>query len=135
MSAIHVRAALETALKAMSPTLPTALENVDFTPPASSLPYQRAYVMPGSPDNSENNASYRQDGIFQVNLFYPTKAGTGAAATRAEMIRAVFPRGATFQAGGITTTIFRTPEIMPGSVDGDRWLLPVRIRFTAQITN
>lgn len=134
MSTILIRAALETALIAMSAGLDTALENDKHTPPSAGTPYQRVTVRFARPDNIENTASYRQDGFMQVDLFYPQDAGPGDAMERAELIRSTFRRTASFSSGGVTTTIFRTPEILPGMNDGDRFHVPVRVEFYAHIT-
>ena len=129
---VAIRAALETALLAMTPSIPTALENAAFSPPAASLPYQRAYLMPARPDNREYGALHREQGLFQVTLCYPLQAGPGAAAARAELIRATFYRGATFVNSGVTVVITETPEVLQGTPDGGSWAVPVRVPF---ITN
>lgn len=133
MSAIKIRAALETALAAMSPALSTAWENNAYAPPASTVAYQKAFVLFAEPDNAEYGASYREQGIFQVTLCYPLQTGVGAAAARAELLRTTFKRGSTFTNGGETVIVTRTPEISSGTVDGDRWAVPVKIRFISGI--
>lgn len=130
---VNVRAALEIALNAMTPAIATAFENSAFTPPSSSTPYQKAFVLFADPDNSEFSQSHTEQGIFQITLQYPLQSGTKDAATRAELIRTTFARGASFTNGGIVTKIQRTPTIGQGSVDGDRWSVPVKCRFSAFI--
>lgn len=133
MSAVKVRAALETALAAMSPSLSTALENIKFEP-VSGVPYQKAHILFGTPENTENNASYDEVGFLQVQLRYPEAVGSGAAAARLELIRSTFRRGASFVSGGVTTTIMGTPGLVgAGFNEGDRFCLTVRIPFRAQI--
>jgi hypothetical protein len=132
VSVTAIRAALEGALAAMSPALSTAYENVTFTPVAGT-PYQAVAILLARPSNTENAPSHLEQGFVQVTLRYPLNTGPAAAAARAELIRAAFPRGRTLTSGGINTTISDTPEITPGSVDGDRWAVPVRIRFFAHI--
>lgn len=129
MSQVAVRAALETALNAMNPALSTAWENAAFTPPASSTPYQRAFVMFAEPDNAEFGRAHRQQGIFQVTLCYPLQAGDAAARARAASIMSTFYRGSSFTSGGVTVTIARTPYAGAGAVEGDRWIVPVKIPF------
>lgn len=130
MSALLIRSALEVALAAMSPTLASAYENAPYTPVVGT-PYQQITLLLAEPDNSEIGRAtmYRQDGFFQVDLRYPLNAGPGAATTRAELIKSTFYRGASFTASGVTVNIERTPEIMPGRVEDDRFVIPVRIRF------
>ena len=133
MSTVAIRAALETALAAISPTLSTAWENVDFTPPVTSTAYQRASLMFAQPDNTSYGAGYRELGIMQIDLNYPQQSGPSAAYTRAELLRATFSRGTTFTSGGVSVVVDRTPEIMAGRNEGGRYVLPVRVRFFAQL--
>ena len=135
MSLILVRAALETALAAMTPAVATAWENVPFTPPAASVPYQAAFLIPAEPDNAEYGAAHTEQAIFQVSLFYPLQVGPAAAAARAEMLRTLFKRGASFTSSGVTVKVTRTPEVSQGTVDGDRWFLPVKVRISAYIAS
>jgi hypothetical protein len=133
MSQILIRAALETALAAITPALATSWENVAFSPPASSVPYQRAFLMFAEPDNSEFGSAHREQGVFQVSLMYPLQAGDGAVRARAELIRRTFYRGSSFTNGGVTVSVTHTPEIGAGTVDGDRWFVPVKSRFISNI--
>jgi hypothetical protein len=133
MSLASVRIALESKLNAMTPTLSTAWENVPFTP-VTGTPYQRAYLMPATPANpTMGDGYYREQGIFQVSLFYPLQAGPVTAAARAILIQTTFKRGTSMTAGGITVIVGNTPEISQGRVDGDRWHIPVKIQWFAGI--
>lgn len=130
MSAVLIRAALETALAAMSPSLGTAWENTPYTP-VQGAPYQRVHLMLAEPDNPEIGRMTRDHGFLQVSLAYPLGAGPAAAATRAELIRDTFYRGRTFTASGLSVMIEKTPEIIPASTEPDRYVIIVRIRFFA----
>lgn len=132
MSVVAIRAALETALAAMSPAVSTAYENKAFTP-VLGTPYQRVAIMFARPVNIENTASHMEQGFMQVTLAYPENSGPGAAATRAELIRTAFYRGRCIVSGSVTVVLDATPEVMPGFVDGDRYCVPVRVRFFANI--
>lgn len=129
---INIRAALETALAGMSPTLQTAWENDGFKP-AGNVPYQKAYLLPAQPDNSEYGTRRREQGIFQITLMYPLNKGSAEVAARAEMLQATFERGQTFESGGVVVVIDKTPEISAGQRDGDRWAVPVKIRWHSHI--
>ena|SRR3989304_5076157 len=133
MGIVNIRIALETALNNMVPALSTAFENVAFTPPASTVPYQQCTILFAKPSNREYGSRHTELGYMQVDLLYPLQAGSLAAETRAELVRSTFYRGATFISGGVTVSIDETPEISPGSVEGDRWRKQVKIRFSAQI--
>lgn len=133
MSAVAIRAALETALSAISPAMATAWENLPFTP-TDGTPYQRVYLLLGDPDNPEMGTFTQDRGFLQISLAYPLGAGPGAAMARAELIRSAFKRGTTLTASGITTTIEKTPEISPALIEDDRYVVPVRVRFFANYT-
>jgi len=133
MSALLIRSALELALTAMTPSLQTAYENAKFTPVVGT-PYQQVTLLLAEPANPVVGVDFHTElGFLQVDLKYPLSAGPGPATTRAELIRTTFHRGASFTASGVTVNIERTPEIMPGRVEEDRFVIPVRIRFYAHI--
>ncbi|MFZ2407006.1 MAG: phage tail terminator-like protein [Methylobacter sp.] len=129
MSIISVRAALETALNAMTPSLSTCWENTPHTAVAGT-PYQQVYLLVAEPENpTMGDGFYREQGILQITLMYPLQTGSATAAARAELIRTTFKRGTSFTSGAVTVRINRTPEISPGRVDGDRFAVPVKIRW------
>ncbi len=132
MSLGKVRIALETALNGMTPALMTSWENVPFTP-ATGTNYQQAFLLPSEPDNPEITGGYREQGIFQINLRYPLQTGAKAAQDRAELIRTTFKRGNSYTSGGVTVTITKTPHIGTGAAVDDRWFLPVKIQYHANI--
>jgi len=134
MSVVSTRTALETQLATVTFTGgATAYENVPYTPVAGT-PYQACYCLFASPDNPTMGDGFNRIlGIFQVSLFYPLNTGPGAAATQAELIKTAFARGSSFTSGTVTVHIDRTPEISTGRVDGDRFHVPVRIPFYADI--
>lgn len=136
MSVEKVRAALEVALFAMTPALATEWENQSFTKPAVGTPWQSVKFIFIPPDNSAMGSSYHQErGVMQVVLHYPAGTRVHAAAARAELIRTTFARGATFTNSGVTTLIEATPHIGQGMSDtlNNEWVLPVRVRFKADI--
>lgn len=134
MSLVAIRAALESALLAMSPAIATAWENAPFTP-VEGTPYARVYLLTATPAMLEMaQRIHREQGFLQVSLAYPLGTGPAAAATRAELIRATFYSGRTFTSGGFTVVVDGTPEIAPAQIEDDRYLLPVRIRFYSHVT-
>jgi hypothetical protein len=132
MSAVSIRAALETALNSMSPALATAWENIAYTPTPGTA-YQRVNLLMARPENAETGPRYLERGFMQVTLSYPLNTGPAAAATRAELIRSTFYRTATFTSGGVTVSIDQTPEVAPAMIEGDRYEVPVRVYFFAPI--
>ena len=133
MSVLNIRRALEGALNAITPTLSTAWQNDSFTP-VTGAPWQRADILYAAPDNVEFGDMFRQDGFMQVSLFYPLKAGTAAAETRAQLIRSTFRKGNSYTDDGITVRVEKTPEITSGRRDDDWWNVNIKIRFFAHIT-
>jgi hypothetical protein len=111
----------------------TAFENVAFSPPLLSVPYQQVFILFARPDNSEFGSSHTELGYMQVNLKYPLQAGTSAIGARAELFRTTFARGNSFVSGGVTVNITDTPEIAQGVADGTMFSVPVKIRFSAFI--
>jgi hypothetical protein len=134
MSIINIRAALETALNNITPAIQTAWENVPFTPTLGT-PFQRCYLLMAEPDNSEFGVNYYEIGYMQVDLYYPLNNGSIDAMTRAELIKTTFTRGNSFNNSGIYVIIERTPEISPSYNDGEYYIIPVKVRFFAHITN
>lgn len=133
MSLRKVRAALEKRLGTLSPAIATAYENLGFAP-TSGTPYQKTFLMRGAPDNTiMGDKVFEEVGIFQVSLMYPQNVGAGDAEARAELIRTHFKRGQTLNEDGIRVHITRTPTIPQGRPDGDRWHIPVTIRWHAYI--
>lgn len=134
MSAVLFRTALETALAAMSPSLPTAWENADTYNPVVGTPWQEVHVMLADPRPMEMSGKLHEEpGILQIKLHYPLKAGAAAAETRAELIRSTFKHGTNFTASGVTVKISNVPSIT--RIDEPDWFtLSVRVPFYAHVT-
>ncbi len=132
-SSIKIRVALETALNAMTPSLATVWENHPYTPVVGT-PFQRATLMLAEPDHIEITGHlFVQRGIFQVTLAYPPNAGPNPAQARAELLRSTFFHGAYFSSGDLVVNVIGTPEIGTGQNEEDRYMLPVSVRFSAQV--
>lgn len=132
-SVVDLRAALEKRLLAMTGVLATQWENTIIKPDGAT-PYQMVFFLPAEPSNPEMNGTFFQEnGFMQITLRYPTANGPGAgdAVAMAQAIRDWFPRGLSLTHGGVTVQINRTPAIGPGAVEGDRYSLPVKIRYFA----
>lgn len=133
MSQIAITKALELRLDAMTPAIQTAWENVEFTP-SGGVEYQVVTTLFAEPENPVfGNTFNRQKGFLQVQLRYPLNTGSNAALTRAEAIKNWFPRGLSLANSGVTTIIEKTPEVSKAGVDGDRYVVNVRIRFFANL--
>lgn len=134
MSQIAIRRAIEARLNGMTPAHATAWENANFKP-TPGMPYQRAEMIPGIPEHASNmNTFTRELGFYQVTLMYPLSAGSQPAEARFEAIKARFPKGLQITQDGVTVTISGTPYRQQGTPDGDRWSVPVRIPYYANIS-
>lgn len=129
MSVSEIRTTLENELSNIRPELPTAWENVKFTP-VSGVPFQKVNFLFSNPDQTTIRQDYSQSGYMQVTLFYPLQQGPGEAMERAEMIRNTFRAGDRLD----SVIISRTPEIGAGRTDGDRYMVPVFVRFISFIS-
>ncbi|MHB1125238.1 MAG: DUF4128 domain-containing protein [Ramlibacter sp.] len=136
MSEVLIRKALEDRLASLPGGLgdaATAYENAAYTPQAGQ-PYQRANLLPATPDNAiQGAASYLDVGVFQITLLYPLGAGTGDAALMAEALRQHFRRGTTLTEGELSVLVTHTPHVARGYPDGDRWTVPVSVRYQCQV--
>lgn len=127
MSIVNARNALLARLATLTPPVSTAFENQAFTPTAGT-PYQTVTLLPNTPDNPSMGSSYyREVGLLQVSLCYPTNKGSGDALARAQLLRDHFPRGLTLTSGGDTIIVRLTPSIAPAFTQGDRYIVPVTI--------
>lgn len=112
-----------------------AWDNTSFKP-VPGVPYQKVNILFAEPENpTMGKDHYREIGFMQVSLFYPTLLGTKDITTRAELIRATFPRGASFTNDGVTVKVLRTPMVMSGMPIDESYALPIRISFQADIFN
>lgn len=132
MSHAAVRRALELHLAAMPGGLPTAHQNVKFTPPLGQ-PYQRADLLPATPNNDTAGASYFEVGVFQITLAYPLGNGPGAAEAQAGLLRQHFKRSTALTNSGVSVVVMTTPAIAQGTPAGDRFEVPVSVTFQARI--
>jgi hypothetical protein len=133
MSAVKIRAALETALNAMASPISTSWENQAFVPPIATTPYQIANVLLAQPSNLVYGSEHQELGFMQVKLMYPLQIGTATVAARAESLRSTFSRGSSFTASGVTVIISKTPEIMAGRIEESRYAVVVKIPFYSNI--
>ncbi len=134
MSLTAIRAALETALDGLSPALATAWENVAFTP-AEGTPYQRVTLVMATPDDREIGGRHVEMGFLQIDLCYPQGDGGGAVAARASLIKTAFRKGTSLTAAGVMVLVTNTPQALAARVEAERYVLPVRISFRAEVSD
>ena len=133
MSQDDIRNALRKHLYALDNNFPTAYENVKYEPTANT-PYQSISTNPLTPDNPTfGDDFHRENGFFQVILCYPTGQGTASIASKAELIKTHFKRTTTLIENDTEVVVDRTPYIGSGYVAGDRYCVPIRISYYANI--
>lgn len=135
MSQVSIRRAIEQRLYTMDAIpFPTAWQNATFKPIAG-IPYQRTEMIPAIPEHASNMSSFtREQGLYQVTLLYPRDGGPNPAEGRFELIKARFPKGLNIVQDGVTVTISGTPYCQTATRDGDRWSVPIRIPYYANIS-
>ena len=134
MSITAIRAALEVALKSITPAIATAWENIEFSP-TEDVPFQRLGLGRAKPDDSEIGQLHIEQGILIVSLNYPTGVGPCDAEARADLVRSTFAKGRSFSASGVTVTIMGTPEVPQGQPVEGWFVVPVKIPWRAQVPN
>jgi hypothetical protein len=133
MTIAKIRAALETRLGTVTPAIPVAYENTAYSPVAGVM-YQRANLLPNTPDDGQIGSSvYMEKGIFQVTVCAPMNNGPAAAEARAQLVKDAFKRGTSVVNGGVTVIIMNAPSVSSAMIDGDRFCIPVSMRYQAQI--
>ena len=132
MSLTLIQAALEKRLLTLAPNLPTAWENVTFTPPSSM--WQRVNHLINVPRDMALERTLRMDrGIFQVTVHAPINTGRLAAMQRAELIRDHFAPVLMLTEGAVRVDIVDTPRIASPMPDEAWWAVPVSVYWSAFI--
>jgi hypothetical protein len=133
MSHVTIRKLLEVRLNTVGGVFPTAFENAPFVP-TNNVAWQSANLLPGQTENPDyGDSHHREVGVFQVTLYYPRNAGSQAALTRAELLRAGFARGLDLQEGSVKVKILRSPYIGPATDDDAWYRVPVSVPYTADV--
>ena len=134
MSNAAIESAFEEAIVAMSGGMPTEWPNVTFAIPAPNIPYQSVTFLHADPVNTEYGPNHRKEGFAQILLRYPRGVGAADINARVDAIEGAFKRGRGLLNGPVAVTIDRTPATSPPLYIADRYCIPVRIRFFANIT-
>jgi hypothetical protein len=133
MSYQTIRDLLRVQLNTTPGNLPTAWENVAYTPVVGD-PYQSVHLLPARTENPTFDRPFRREtGLMQVSLFFPVNAGPDPAALRAQAIASMFPRGLTLVNGTLRVLIDASPFIGPARNEGAWYFLPVSIPYTADV--
>ena len=133
MSNTLILLALQKRLAAMAGVIATAGENIDYKPVVGT-PYQEIALLPASPDNvTAGLVHHRKVGVFQIMLRYPQFQGSGAARRYADLLELHFRRATLLQESGLNVLVTHTPATGPAQKDGDRYCLPISVRYQADV--
>lgn len=133
MSLTNIRSALEGAIDGMLPALQSVHQGEGYAP-VIGTPYQAIYLLKATPENPTlGDGYYVEQGVLQITLNYPAGEGTAASTSRAEAIRDLLRRGATFSYGGTVVQIDRTPAVTDGEPDEGFIAVIVRAPWHADI--
>ena len=134
MSVQKIRAALEIAVNSMTPALPTAWQNDSFSP-VNGVAWQRVSILTGKPENQVLDASYKENGVLRISLFYPLRIGSALISERIDLIRSAFPRDTRLTEDGVTVVTVGTPEKVTERVDDGWFSSVVDTRFYSEISS
>lgn len=131
MSYVDAKKAIEKKLNTLSGVIATAREGMSFTPTVGT-PYQRINILKAAPeDMTQGRKMTRSFGIAQITLFYPAPVATGTTLpdAMAESIKTLFKPVQTLTEGSTKVFITDSATITTGYADGDRWVVPVSVKF------
>lgn len=136
MSQNKIRTALDTRLLSTPGGIAaqwTAWDNKGLkTAPPATQAYQIASLLPATPDNPTLTQKIQiHAGIFQVLLHLPVGAGPLFGEAAAQAIVDHFPAGLRLTYSGQTVRIVGTPAIAGGYLSGERYCVPVSIRYNS----
>ena len=130
MKISEIKALLEQKLLAMPGVLPTAFENVPFTP--TTAPYQSCYHLLNSPvDMGIEGTLTVERGILQVTLRYLEGRGRQVADAMTDQIKLHFKAAQIIPGSGCRVERNKTPSVSSGAPDEGRWTVPISIYWEA----
>lgn len=140
----QIYSALMDAVVALAQSLKVALAspNVAFTPPIAvadgqgfkkgdRLPYLVASYMPNTADvfGYEYDSDVDYQGMLQVSVFWPARAGIVKPLQVAAQIVAAFKPGTKIDASGLRIRIDQQPTVAPALTESDLVQIPVTVRW------
>lgn len=124
-----IRSALDTRLET-TPGMPEIVYEGEDYAPVAETPYAKVDLLPRRPANPTlDEQTQDHGGVYQISLYFPRGADTGTMDALAGAVQTHFAAGTRLTAGIISLRIEGTPAIAAGFPTGDRWLVPVSIRY------
>lgn len=131
MTIATIRAALESRLSGMGGALPSAMENVDYSPTVG-VAWQRVRMLVNTPvDHAVTSDVIEHRGFLEVILHYPQGVGTATAAAKAQAIAARFAPVQTLSSGSTRVEITKTAHIGTGFPLDGWFCIPVSIPWVS----
>jgi hypothetical protein len=116
----------------LTPPLPVAYPDVDFTPPHSGM-WLEAQMFPAPTEAVDiaHDGFNNYTGFLQVTVVAPEAGGALPPLEVAAQIMRWFRRGTVMEDGAATVTIFKPPYASPTLQDRATTRTPVTIRYQA----
>lgn len=133
MAIVEAKKAIRLHLSKLTPSLPTALEGISFTPPTSGLYQRLQFVVQRPTDPTFGRGYYRENIEVQIFVVDKLDKGTANAETRAELLRNWFHKGLTLIEGGFRLHVLQTPHVSSAAVSADKIIVPVLIPFIVEV--
>lgn len=110
--------------------LPTQQRENTHNVAVTNQPFTRTTLLPAESRNASigTTGSVRRGGLFQLDLFYPSNAGTDSADDMADAALAAFSRG-TILTDGTTTVTIELAWAEQGSIIETFYMIPIVIRW------
>ena len=85
-------------------TIDVALQNADYSPTIEN-PYLAGTMLPALVEQGDLSTTERRNGIYQIDICYPSHTGTIPIAEMADKVNAIFKTGACFTFGDVCLCI------------------------------
>lgn len=111
-----VQAALDSKLSTIGDGLAIAWENTEYTP-VLGTPWIRPTLLTASADLMDLDNLQMQEGIYQVDVFYPVDKGPGALLAKLDELYDLFKSTTTLQQGTTKVYIKQISRLNPSTED------------------
>ncbi|WP_127524583.1 DUF4128 domain-containing protein [Mesorhizobium sp. Z1-4] len=114
----------------VSPALPIAWPNVNYTPSPSTR-YLRVNHIPNRAGrvHISSTAAHRRYGVLQMTAFLPKNGGPTNATELAGAVAAHFPADHEMTVEGVTVRVTEAPSIAQALPDDTHWMVPITVPY------
>ena len=117
-------------MKTQGPTLPVAMPDVPFTPPADGK-YLRVDLFTNAPFWEGLKSGKIDQGLLQVTVVWPRNTGAIAIRRAVADVLAYFPKGLALFAPGTRVRVNKEPWEASPIIEDDKTSIPITISWTA----